>query len=232
MGGRGVAMTFLELALMCVALGLVLLIGRSVLPGLLLRVRPSMLRCWFLESDREAEVLGASPALEDCLQRLKAQRFFLLGVKVEKLPLWGRQEREVALAARDQSAFASIVLQPFGAPASVYLYTPLKNEGMVFTRDYAGGAQAERERLSVRNVPTGDLERLVSDHRTRVEAMLERGEAVDLRTTRTGRLDATRTYYSSEYFRRAATPALIPGLVALSLSVVLLLWAILAPFLG
>jgi len=224
-------MSPLELALVCVAGGLVLLTGRSVLPGLLVVIRPSQLRCWFLDADHEVKVLGGSPLLEECLQRLKAQHFFLLGVKVEKLPLWGQVEREVALAARDQMAFASIVLHPFGAPASVYLYTPLAGGGMVFTRDYAGGPQAESTRLSVHNVPTEDLEKLVGDHRARVDAQQERGAALDLRASQAGRLDATRAFYASRYFRHAAMPRIIPGLVSLVVSLVLLFWTILAPFL-
>jgi hypothetical protein len=224
-------MSHLGLALVCVAVGLVLLTGRSTLPALLLLVRPGLLRCRFADAEQEADCLGASPALEDCLQRFKAQHFFLLGVKVEKLPLWGREEREVALAARDHSAFASIVLQPFGAPASVYLYTPLRRGGMVFTRDYAGGAQVEKEQVSVRNVPTEDVELLVRDHHARVEAMLERGAVLDLHSSQAGRLDATRAFYASEYFRRTAMTHIIPGAASFVLSLALLLWAVLAPFL-
>jgi hypothetical protein len=225
-------MSHLELALVCVATGLVLLTGRSILPALLLLIRPTLLRCWFLDADQEAECLGASPALEDCLQRFKAQHFFLLGVKAEKLPLWGREEREVALAARDHSAFASIVLQPFGAPASIYLYTPLGKGGMVFTRDYAGGAQTENGQLSVRNVPTEDIEQLVRDHHARVAGMQERGAVLDLRSSQAGRLDATRAFYASEYFRRTAIIHIIPGAASFVVSLALLLWAVLAPFLN
>jgi hypothetical protein len=224
-------MTSLEVALVCVAFLLVLLTGRSILPGLLVVLRPSQLRCWFLDADHEAEALGGSPLLEECLQRLKAQRFFLLGVKLEKLPLWGQVEREVALAARDHTAFASIVLHPFGAPASVYLYTPLVGGGMVFTRDHAGGPQAESDQLSVRNVATEDLEKLVGEHRARVGARQEKGAALDLRPSLAGRLDATRAFYASKYFRRAAIPRIIPGLVGFIVSLILLTWAVLAPLL-
>jgi hypothetical protein len=222
----------LELALVCVAFLLVLLTGKSVLPGLLVVISPSRLRTRFLDAEQEANALGASPLLEECLQGLKARHFFLLGVKAEKLPLWGREDREVALAARDHFAFASIVLQPFGEPSSVYLYTPLAGGGMVFTRDYAGGPQAESDRLSVRNVPTEDLEKLVGDHRARVEVMRERGAVLDVRSSQAGRLDATRAFYASDYFRRAAIPQIIPGLAGFIVSLILLLWAVLAPFLN
>jgi hypothetical protein len=225
-------MSQLEMILVVVALALVLLTGRGALPALLMRVRPGMLRCWFLAADLEATVLEGSPALMEFLERLKRVRYFLLGVKVEKLPLWGQEYREVALAARDQSAFASIVLHTYGAPASVYLYTPLQGGGMVFTRDYAGGPQVDEDRLSVRNIPTGDLERLAGAHHERVEEMRLRGADLEVRATQAGRVEATRAFYASSYFRKASTPILIPALLSFSASVGLLLWAIFAPILG
>jgi hypothetical protein len=220
-----------ELALLLVALALVLLTGRRALPALLLRIRPGMLRCWFLESEQEAKVLEGSPALVDSLERLKRLRYFLLGVKVEKLPLWGPEYREVALAARDHSAFASIVLLTYGAPASTYLYTPLRGGGMVFTRDYAGGSQVDDELFSVRSIPTEDLERLAGAHHERVEDMRRRGAVLEVRATQAGRQAATRAFYASSYFRKTNMPSLLPALLTFSASVALLLWAICAPFL-
>ena len=224
-------MNQLELILVFVALALVLLTGRSALPALLMRLRPGMMRCRFLAPDQEAQVLGDSPALVDSLERLKRLHFFLLGVKLEKLPLWGQEYREVALAARDHSAFASIVLQTFGAPASVYLYTPLRGGGMVFTRDYAGGAQVDDERVSVRNIPTEDLERLAGAHHERVEDMCRRGAVLEVRATQAGRQEATRAFYASGYFRKTSTPYLLPALLSFCASVGLLVWTLCAPFL-
>ncbi len=224
-------MSQVELALLFVALALVLLTGRRALPPLLMRIRPGMLHCWFLPADQEAKVLGNSPALVESLDRLKRLHYFLLGVKVEKLPWWGPEFREVALAARDHTAFASIVLQPFGAPASVYLYTPLRGGGMVFTRDYAGGPQVEDEWLSVRNVPTEDLERLAGAHHDRVEDMRRRGRELEIRATQAGRLQATQYFYASSYCRKTSTRFLLPPLLSLCASVGLLLWAVLAPLL-
>jgi len=224
-------MSQLELALLVVALALVLLTGRRALPALLMRIRPAKMRCWFLPADQEARVLGDSPVLVESLERLKRLHYFLLGVKVEKLPVWGPEYREVALAARDHTAFASIVLQSFGAPASVYFYTPLRGGGMVFTRDYAGGTQIEDEWLSVRNVPTEDLERLAGAHHARVEDMRRRGRELEVRATQAGRQQATHSFYASRYYRKASTPVLLPTLLSFCASVGLLLWAVFAPLL-
>jgi len=224
-------MSQLEWAPLVVALALVVLTGRRALPALLLRLRPELMRCWFLSADQEAQVLGDSPALVDSLERLKRLHYFLLGVKVEKLPVWGPEYREVALAARDHSAFASIVLQPFGAPACVYLYTPLRGGGMVFTRDYAGGAQVDDKSLSVRNVPTEDLERLARAHHDRVEDMLRRGRELEVRATQAGRQQATHSFYASHYYRKTSTRFLLPALFSFCAAVGLFLWAIFAPLL-
>ena len=221
-----------EVALLFLACALSLLTGRGLVPGLLIVLRPGLLGTWFLNSELEARHFGVSPALDDCLERLKAQRFVLLGVKCEKLPLWGPLYREVSMVARDQSAYASIVLGELGVPRSVYLYTPLAGGDMVFTRDYAGGRQVEGERLSVRNVPTEDPEMLVRDHAARVKAMCERGALPQVRPSQAGRLEATRVFYASDYFRRAGMLQLLPSLLSFALSIALLTWAILAPLLS
>ena len=101
---------------------------------------------------------------------------------------------------------------------------------MVFTRDYAGGAQVEDESLSVRNVPTEDLERLAVADQHRVEDMRRRGWEPDVRATQAGRQQATESFYASLYCRRTSTPFLLPPLLSFCASVGLLLWAVFAPF--
>jgi hypothetical protein len=73
--------------------------------------------------------------------------------------------------------------------------------------------------------------KLVGDHRARVEAMRGRGAVLDIRPSQAGRLDATRAFYASKYFRRAAIPQILPGLAGFIVSLILLLWAVLAPLL-
>ncbi len=213
------------------ALALVLLTGRRALPPLLMRIRPGMLRCWFLPADQETKVLGDSPALVESLDRLKRLHYFLLGVKVERLPWWGPEFREVALAARDHTAFASIVLQPFGAPASVYLYTPLRGGGMVFTRDYAGDLRSRmngcRSGMSLR--------RTWSDWPARIMIALKTCVAAGGNSTSgPRRRDGCRRTNPStppSYCRKTSTRFLLPPLLSLCASVGLLLWAVLAPLL-
>jgi len=222
----------LQWAQLLVALGLVLLTTRRALPALILRRRPESLACTFLGPEDEKRILDGSPVLQEAVDRLKRLHFFLLGVKVEKMPLWGGRFSEVALAARDQSSFASIVLQPFGAPASVYFYTPLSPGSMAFTRDFAGGAQAESPGLSVRNVPNEELEAVHRAHQERVAALRAQGYAADLRPSQAGRIAATRAFYASPYYRRLSAGR--DHLMALSCaaSLALLLWAALSPLLG
>jgi hypothetical protein len=113
----------------------------------------------------------------------------------------------------------------------VYLYTPLRGGGMVFTRDYAGGAQVDDESLSVRNVPTEDLERLAGAHHDRVEDMRRRGKELEVRATQAGRQQATHSFYASHYYRKTSTRFLLPALLSFCAAVGLFLWAILAPLL-
>ena len=225
-------MSSLEWAQLLVAAGLVLLTVRRALPALILRWHPESLACTFLGPEEEGRILDSSPVLQEAIDRMKSLHYFLLGVKVEKMPLWGGRFSEVALAARDQSAFASIVLQPFGAPASLYFYTPVSAGGMAFTRDFAGGAQAESPGLSVRNVPSEELEVVHRAHQERVAALRAQGHVPDLRPTQAGRIAATRDFYASPYYRRVSAGR--DRLMALSCaaSLALLLWAGLSPLVG
>jgi len=225
-------MTLLETARIMVSLGLVLLTGRHALPGLVLWLRPERLRAWFLPADAEAKVLEGSPALQDCVERLKRLHYFLIGVKVEKLPLWGRRFTEVALAARDHSAFASLVLQPFGAPAGLYFYTPLMGGGMVFTRDLAAGGEVESANVSVRDGSSDDIEVVHRAHQERVAVMRARGLMPEIRPSQAGRIAATHRFYASKYFRRLSQRIELLSWMSFAGSVILLAWALLAPILG
>lgn len=210
------------------ALGLVLLTGRRALPVLVMRFRPTRLGCRFLSAEAEAGVLDGSPALQEALDRLKRLQYFLIGVKIEQMPLWGGRTMEVDLAARDHTAYASIVLQPSGAPASVYFYTPISGGGMVFTRDFEGGLEADCPGVSVRNVPGEEVEGVHGAHRARVADVQAQGFNMELRASPAGRIAATRAFYASPYYRRLT--AWRDGLAGLSFggSIVLLGWALLA----
>jgi hypothetical protein len=225
-------MTPLETARIVLALLLALLTGRNAIPRIALRLRPDRIRCWFLPSGEEATLLERSPALLDGVERLKRLHYFLIGVKVEKLPLWGRRFTEVALAARDQSAFASIVLQPFGAPASLYFYTPLMGGGMVFTRDYAAGGEVESAKVSVRDVSSEDIEVVHHAHQDRVAALRARGLMPEIRPSQAGRIAATHAFYASAYFRRRSLRLDLPAWFSFAGSMVLMAWALLAPAFG
>jgi len=225
-------MSLLETARIAIALMLVLLTGRSALPRIALRLRPDRIRCWFLPADEEANLLEGSPALQDCVDRLKRLHYFLIGVKAEKLPLWGRRLTEVALAARDHTAFASIVLQPFGAPSSLYFYTPLMGGGMVFTRDYAAGGEVESANVSVRNVPSEDVEIVHRAHQGRVAAVRARGLVPEIRPSQAGVIAATHALYASAYFRRRSMLIDYSAWLSFAGSIILLAWALLAPALA
>jgi hypothetical protein len=225
-------MSAIEWAQLLVALGLVLLTFHRALPALILRWHPESLACRFLGPEEEGPILDGSPLLQELIDRAKRLHYSLLGVKVEKMPLWGGRFSEVTLAARDQSAFASIVLHPFGAPASLYFYTPLSAGGMAFTRDFAGGAQIESPGLSVANVPSEELEVVHQAHQQRVAALRAQGYASEVRPSQAGRIAATHAFYASAYYRRLSAGR--DRLMALSCaaSIALMLWAGLSPLLG
>ncbi len=210
------------------ALVLLFLAGRRALPLILFSLNPRSIRVWFDDSLQTSNVLARSAALQSLVGALKSLGFLPLGLKIEKLPLGGPAYRELALASRERSAYASIVLHPSGEPASVYLYTPFEGGGMVFTRNFAFGREAEGEALSVRNVPGGEPEAICANHAARVEEFRGRGWVPSPGFTQEGRIAATRAFYDSSYARQGAPYMKSPDVLAFFLMLAVLALAIAA----
>jgi hypothetical protein len=220
-GLAGPIFVLLAFALVCVA-------ARRALPLLLFSLSPRSLRVWFDDAQQLPWLLARSAALGDLAEEVRALGFVPLGLKIERLPLWGPAYREVALASSEHTAFASIVLHPSGEPASLYFYTPFEDGGMVFTRNFAYGREAERPPISVRNVPGGEPQQVLSAHEDRVRAFQSRGMRPSAPCSQQGRIDATRAFYASPYARKGAAYLRAPDVLAFFLTLAVLLLAILA----
>jgi len=214
-----------SLALLAILTLLVVLSGKEAVPILVFVLRPGAMRYSFDDSFASQELISKSSALHDWLHRLQELGFFLLGVKVEKLPLWGRAYREVALASQEAETYASIVLHGDGSPASLYFYTPFQSGGMVFTRNYAPASEAESERLSVKNVPTQNFKEILESHEYRLRVFKERGLVPLAGFSQQARIEATRAFYASEYARRPGQLVLSPSVLGFYVSLLLLLGA-------
>jgi hypothetical protein len=204
---------------------LVLLTGIGATPIFIFVFKPDAMSYSFDDSFAGQELMSKSDTLQDWIVRLKELGFFLLGVKVEKLPWWGRAFREVALASREAESYASIVLHGDGKPASLYFYTPFRDGGMVFTRNYAFAPQVESERVSVRNIPSTDFKEILDSHLSRLRTFKERELRPLAGQSQQARIEATQTFYASEYARRHGHYLLSPGTLGFGVSLVLLLYA-------
>jgi len=210
------------------ALALVALAGRRALPLLLFSFDPGSLRVWFDDTQQSAALVSRSAALRDLVAALKSLGFLPLGLKLEKLPLGGPAYREVALASGERSTFASIVLARSGEPASFYFYTPFEDGGMVFTRNFAFGREAEAPPISVRNLPGGSPEQVLAAHAGRVRDFEARGLRPSASCSQQGRLDATRAFYASNYARRGVAYLRSPDVLAFFFMLAVLALAIVA----
>jgi hypothetical protein len=210
------------------ALALVALAGRRALPLLLFSLSPESLRVWFDDTPQSATTTSRSPALRDLVGQMKSLGFLSLGLKVEKLPLGGPAYREVALASAERSAFASIVLSPGGEPASFYFYTPFEAGGMVFTRNFAFGREAEAPPVSVRNVPGRAPEDVLAAHNERVRDFHALGLRPIGSYTQKGRIEATRAFYASAYARRGIAYLRSPDVLAFFFMLAVLALAVVA----
>lgn len=212
------------------ALVLVVLTGRRALPLLLFSLDPRTIRVWFDDPLQTASLLAHSSALRGLVATLKSLGFLSLGLKIERLPLGGPAYRELTLASGERSTFASIVLHPTGEPASLYLYTPLEGGGMVFTRNFGFGREAEGAALSVRNVPGGPPEEICAVHDSRVEEFKGRGLIPSSGYDQQRRIEATRAFYASSYARQGAPYLKSPDVLAFFFMLSVLALAIAAAF--
>jgi hypothetical protein len=176
--------------------------GRDAIPILVFVWKPGSMRLAFDDPGVVREWISRSAALGEGTDRLKELGFSLLGIKNEKLPLWGPVIREVAFVSRAADTYASIVLRPNADPASVYFFSPFRSGGMVFTRNRLYGTEVEGERLSVKNVPSADLREVFDSHAGRLRVFLDRGFAPNVGSSQQARIDATSEFYASEFSRR------------------------------
>lgn len=185
-------------------LGVLLLFDTfKLLPVLVLFVWPARVRSTFDDAMLSTIFNGEDSALDRLVEDFKVLGFSPIGLKLERMPLWGPTFREVSLVSESSRAYASIILHPDSSPASKYCYTPFKDGGMVFTRDFAAGQEAESERLSVKNLPEASVADLVGSHLQRVDLLCGRGMTPSVNGSREARIAATTSFYSSEYARRS-----------------------------
>jgi hypothetical protein len=169
------------------------------------------MRSSFDETFSDHKMVVGNNFLQRWINQLGEMGFHPIGVKVEKLPLWGGTYREVALISQEAETFASIVLHPNGHPSSFYYYTPLQNGGMVFTRNHPSGLETESDKLSIKNIPSTDFRKLLDSHLLRLAEFKGRGLNPQTGSGQLTRMDATGGFYESEYRRRSARYILSTG---------------------
>lgn len=176
--------------------------GWQAVPILAFVLTPERIKYWFLDQIKSDQIIAASPTVQARLQELRALGFVQLGVKMEQV-LWRQAGREVALASAEAETFASLVITRDGRPLSVYFYTPLSDDGLVFTRAASPLPVMEARNTSVKNIATNSLEAMLANHRQRLRSFRHRGLKPLVASSQASRLAATRHYYASTYAKRA-----------------------------
>ncbi|MBN2085497.1 MAG: hypothetical protein JW748_09755 [Anaerolineales bacterium] len=223
-------MDLLATALIAGLLILIVITGISAIPTILFVLNPDSMRYSFDDPVAEQERISRSAELRVWITRLREMGFSMLGIKAERLPLWGRTYREAALVSRAAEAYASIVLDPADRPASLYFFTPLTNGGMVFTRNHPYGREVETEPVSVKNVPSKDFQEIMDSHEKRLRVFLDRGWRPLIGSGQQARIDATRAFYQSKYARQPGLFLISPGVQGFILSflslLILAIWSV------
>lgn len=201
-------------------------IAKEILPSLLTLVSLRSLKFSFLGRREEQQVIAASTRTQEKIEMLQGLGFSLLGVKVEKLPLWGKQYLEISLVSASAETYASMMLDPYNNPAEVYFYTPLKGYGLIFTRAYNAGVEVEWADTSVKNIPSRNLQEAYKSHQERLRLFKDKGLLPEAGSSQQTRLEATRMFYASKYSRLQSRRLILSQLVALVFSILVLVLAL------
>ena len=213
------------------ALSLAIYTGFQAIPMLVLMFTPRLLKFWFIEPMDCERRVGDSKSTQEKVECLRELSFLPLGIKGERI-LWQKPVYEVSLANVEKDTFASIILGPDDNALGIYFYTPLKGKGIVFTRAGSRSPQMEKPRISVKNIPNGEITTMFASHSQRVEALRRQGIAPMLGFDQCGRIEATYQFYESTYFKRTRrNVANLMPVFNFALAVVLLIAVLLTYFL-
>ena len=137
------------------------------------------------------------------VQRLAAELagcgFVPLGVRAEKLPLWGRETRDLSLVSPRHKCFASISLSQFHTLH--YFYTPLTNGGVALTAS-ALFPSITGDGYRVTTLADASLAELLQAHGAAVADFERQGYRTWDDLSAAARVQATYQYYAAAPTRR------------------------------
>jgi hypothetical protein len=195
-------MSFLFSILMWAGLTLVLIKGWSALPLIIYALNPTSIRSRFLNDAAAQKMLDAHPLQMETVAELKEMGFVLLGVRGEKLPLWGMEIPGISLALNEAHTYASVLFSAREKPVGIYFFTPLKDGGMVFTRNQAHQPEIETGHESVKNVVGVSALAVYAVHLSRLRALsLPESAFFDVHD-KEARHAAAKLFYATVYGRQ------------------------------
>lgn len=219
----------LSILVATLALGAMLRAIWKTLPMLIWTLCPTAIHSRFLTHPESDQAIAASEKLREWLRRLEAMGFSKIGIKAERPPLWGRTTLELALVHTTDNTYGSIVVDDRGRPLSLYFYTPLIKNCIVFTRNGEFAPELENDAASVRNIVSDDWGEILASHKERVSRFVQRGLTPLVGSSEQSRIEATRLFYTSQYGRKSVFQLLvfsgIPGIVSLLILILLLVAA-------
>ncbi|MGB8645049.1 MAG: hypothetical protein WCF84_07410 [Anaerolineae bacterium] len=198
------------------------------LPTLLMARQPDLIRLAFIEPSESKSFATISPQLEAILAEFRTLGFTPLGVKLEKLPLWGPQFEEYSLASSPAQVFASLLDFRNLRYRGFYLFTPFTGGQIVFTTTNPNMPAQDLPDFSLHVMANATPTQALADHQDRVRQFQARGLQPYAGYTRESRLAATRLFYHAPAISRqqkARAGAFLLGLLLpLALIVGLLIW--------
>ena len=156
--------------LLLAAISILFFTGWVALPLIFFAFFPDSIRSWFLTDSESLNIQNANLLPMETVAELTKLGFVWLGVRVEKLPLWGVKLPAIALAHPQSHTYASVLLLAQKKPVGVYFFTPFKKGGMVFTRNQTHQPEFNSASESVKNMAGLPLSQVFGAHLSRLNA--------------------------------------------------------------
>jgi hypothetical protein len=168
-----------------------------VVPKLIFSLSPRTMKTAFLEGPEPSA--DAWPQAREFAEQLKSHGFEFLGIKTERLPLWGHVRSQWSYACPREHSFATVYFH--GKRSNFYYYTPFESGEVILTAN-RGFPEVDGPCARIKNASDSSGTRMLDEHRQAVQEFINRGCRPYAVFDGASRIRSTRQFYTLPKVRR------------------------------
>jgi hypothetical protein len=170
-----------------------------ILPRGLFLFSPATLRIYFETDENKSGDLLQNEGIRVITSQLLALGFSQIGVKVEKMPLWGKGIPSLSFASLNARTYASLYVSRYKV---IYYYLTAFSGGQVVLTASDNFPAVETEHFIQSTVAYVGPEAVLAVHQKQVEKLRAKGFIPVSDLNRENRITATSQYYNADIMRK------------------------------